>query len=123
MIAVISPQPTVGSFCRRSEMLQWVTRPNKTKAMKTRTMAFEHDGHPISYREAQVLLCYAKGMTACQTADLLCVSYSTVKTHREHIRLRFDLHGHNELMCFAIKWMPELEKSVELPTKIGSSTD
>ncbi len=84
---------------------------------------FEHDGQKFTYREAQILLCCAQDMTARESADCLFVSYNTVKTHREHIRDRFDLHDHNALYRFALKLLPELEKSVTLPIKIGNVTD
>ncbi len=84
---------------------------------------FEHDGKKITYREAQIIVCCARGLTAHQAADLLCISYHTVKTHREHIRERFGLHGHHALDQLAIKLLPELEKSVTLSIKIGNVTD
>lgn len=91
--------------------------------MKSQNVFFEYNGQRISYREAQVLLCCAKGMTKAQTADLLCVSYSTVKAHHEHLRTRFKLKGYHAFDCFANKLFVEFEKSVELPTEIGSSTN
>ena len=76
---------------------------------------FEHDGKRISYREAEVLLCCAKGMSIEQTANLLNISPATVKSHREHLRERFGTHGRNALCIMAVKLQPELEKSVNLP--------
>jgi DNA-binding CsgD family transcriptional regulator len=84
---------------------------------------FEHDGQKFTYREAQIIVCCAHGLTARQAADLFCISYHTVKAHRDHIRDRFGLHGHHALDQFAIKLLPELEQSVTLPTKIGNVTD
>jgi DNA-binding CsgD family transcriptional regulator len=91
--------------------------------MTARDKFFEHDGQRISYREAEVLLCCARGMTIQQTADLLYIGYSTAKTHREHLRTRFGLEGHHTLACLAAKILPELEKSVTLPTEIGNISD
>ena len=91
--------------------------------MKIRPVVFEWEGQVVTYREAQILLCCARGMTTQQTADLLCVTYSTAKTHREHLRARYGLEGHHTLACLASKLLPELEKSVTLPTKIGNVTD
>ena len=71
---------------------------------------FEHDGKRITYREAQVLRCCAKGMTAQQTADLLCVCTGTINRHHENIRARFELKGYHALTHFAIGLLPELEK-------------
>jgi DNA-binding CsgD family transcriptional regulator len=91
--------------------------------MMTTNKVFEYNGQAFTYREAQILLCCARGLTAKQTANLLCISYNTVKTHRDHLRSRFDLHGHHALDLLAMQLLPELEKSVILPTKIGNVTD
>jgi DNA-binding CsgD family transcriptional regulator len=92
-------------------------------AMTDYNIIFEHNGHTFTYREAQIILCCARGLTAQQAADLLCVSYNTVKTHKDHIRTRFGLKGSHALDQLAIKLLPELEKSVTLPIKIGNVTD
>lgn len=91
--------------------------------MKSREKVFKHDGKQITYREAEVLLCCANGLTITQTSEVLFISYTTVKTHRENIRSRFMLNGYNALMCFAIKLRPELEKSVDILSKIGRKED
>ena len=91
--------------------------------MEAQDKRFKHNGHYISYREAQVLLACAKGWTTQEIAATLCMSYHTAKTHRENLRVRFSLQGYTGLLCFAIKWQQELEKSVTLPTKIGNVTD
>ncbi len=71
---------------------------------------FEHDGKRITYREAEVLLCCAKGMTSLQTADRLGVCVGTINRHHENIRTRFSLKGYHTLTCFATTLQPELEK-------------
>lgn len=91
--------------------------------MTLRDKFFEHDGKRITYREAEVILAYAKGYTIQETADVLFISYSTVKTHRENIRARFTLQGYNTFMYFAIQLQTELEKSVDIPMKISRKAD
>ena len=81
-----------------------------------------HDGFRISYREAEVILCCARGYTNQQTADALFLSYHTVKAHKDHLKNRFCLKGHNALTIFSMKLLPKIEEWVKLPTKIGNST-
>ncbi len=90
--------------------------------MKSHPVVFEHEGQIISYREAQVLLCCTRGLTAQQTADLLFICAGTVNRHRENLRHRFGLKGHHTLACLANKLLPELEKCVELPIKMCNTT-
>jgi DNA-binding CsgD family transcriptional regulator len=80
---------------------------------------FEHNGKRISYREAEVLLCCANNLTVKQTASVLCRSHKTIQRHHENLHTRFDLRGYNSLVCFASKLLPELEKWVTLPIKMG----
>ena len=82
-------------------------------AMTPNERFFEYNSQRISYREGQVLLACALGWTIEQTAEKLSVSNSTIKRHRENIRLRFSLQGYNALVCFASKLQPELEKWVK----------
>ncbi|WP_298349221.1 LuxR C-terminal-related transcriptional regulator [Runella sp.] len=77
---------------------------------------FEYDGQRISYREGQILLAYARGITIEQTAKDLFLSESTIKRHRENLRRRFSLQGYHKLRCFATELQPELEKWIEKPT-------
>lgn len=86
--------------------------------MTVRDKFFEYNGQRISYREGEVLLAYARGITIEQTAEDLNLSESTVKRHRENLRLRFSLQGYHKLRCFATKLQPELEKWIEKPTKL-----
>ncbi|WP_041340836.1 response regulator transcription factor [Runella slithyformis] len=74
---------------------------------------FEYDGQRISYREGEVLLACAQGLTIEQTAKKLFISQHTVKTHREKLRLRFSLQGYTKLVWFATKLQPELEKWIK----------
>jgi DNA-binding CsgD family transcriptional regulator len=82
-------------------------------AMTPQERYFEYNGQRISYREGEVLLSCAQGLTVEQTAEKLSVSNSTIKRHRENLRLRFSLQGYNALVCFASKLQPELEKWVK----------
>lgn len=77
---------------------------------------FEYDGQRISYREGQILLAYARGITIEQTAKDLFLSESTIKRHRENLRRRFSLQGYHKLRCFTTELQPELEKWIEKPT-------
>lgn len=83
--------------------------------MTARDKVFEHDGKRISYREAEMLMCCARGLTVNETADFLCLSKATIKRHREHVREHFDLKGYHTLDCFAMKLLPELEKWATWP--------
>lgn len=74
---------------------------------------FHYNGQRISFREGEVLLACAKGWTIEDTAEKLNLSNSTIKRHRENLRLRFSLQGYNALVCFASKLQPELEKWVK----------
>ena len=90
--------------------------------MEAQDKRFKHNGHYISYRQAQVLLAYAQGWTMAETAALLHLSKKTIERHRENIRLRFSLQGYHDLRCFSTKWQSELEKWVKLPIKMGEDT-
>lgn len=83
---------------------------------------FAHNDQIISQREAEVLLAYVLGWTIADTAHTLHISKKTVARHRENIRQRFGLQGYHNLRCFATELQPELEKWVNLPTKMGKDT-
>jgi DNA-binding CsgD family transcriptional regulator len=80
--------------------------------MTPRDKFLEYDGQRISYREGQILLACAQGLTVQETAEKLVISQHTVKTHREKLCARFSLQGYTKLMWFATKLQPELEKWV-----------
>jgi DNA-binding CsgD family transcriptional regulator len=61
--------------------------------MTARNKFFEHNAQHISYREAQVLLCRARGLTIAQAADFLSISPKTIQRHHDNIHCRFDLQG------------------------------
>ncbi len=76
---------------------------------------FDWEGKHITRREAEVLLCGARGLTNSQTAEKLFISINTVERHRENVRDRFDLHGPHALAYWAVKMQPQLEKWVDAP--------
>jgi DNA-binding CsgD family transcriptional regulator len=56
----------------------------------------------LTKRETEVLSCIGKGFTMKETADKLFISYRTVETHLDNIKLKLDLHSINALSAFAI---------------------
>ncbi len=76
---------------------------------------FECDGKRITPREAEVLLCCARGLTSRETADRLFISCRTVERHRENLRERLGLIGPHMLTNWAVRMQPQLEKWVKLP--------
>jgi two-component system, NarL family, response regulator NreC len=56
----------------------------------------------ISPRETEVLRLVAFGYTGQQIADQLCISASTVETHRAHIMEKLGLRGRAQLVRYAI---------------------
>jgi DNA-binding CsgD family transcriptional regulator len=91
--------------------------------MTSHNRVFEHEGQAFSYREAEIMLACLTGLTIAETADLLGISYATVKSHREHLCHRFGLHGHNALLIFAMKLWQNPQNSADLPIKLGTSAD
>ena len=81
--------------------------------MTVRDKFFEYNGQRISYREGEILLAYAQGITIEQTADDFNLRESTIKRHREKLRRRFSLQGYHKLRCFATELQPELEKWIK----------
>lgn len=57
----------------------------------------------LSTREREILRLIAEGETARTIADKLCISISTVETHRKHICARWGLHSTAELTLYAIR--------------------
>ena len=86
--------------------------------MDMKRVKYECDGKRISLREAEVLLCCARGLTSRETADKLFISPRTVGRHRENLRGRLDLIGPNKLSNWAVRMQPQLEKWVDLPIDI-----
>jgi two-component system response regulator NreC len=61
-----------------------------------------HGGEEISPREGEVLRLVALGYTSQQVADELCISVSTVETHRAHIMEKLGLRGRAQLVRYAL---------------------
>lgn len=81
--------------------------------MKVRMELNGYSNTSLSIREAEVLLCCASGYTIKETANFLCISYSTAKVHRENIRERYSLKGNFGIKHFADKYRYELETFLE----------
>lgn len=60
------------------------------------------DSEEISPREVEVLRLVALGYTSQQIADELCISVSTVETHRAHIMEKLGLKGRAQLVRYAL---------------------
>lgn len=67
----------------------------------------EHDGdggtRPLSAREREVLQLIAEGRTSKEVASLLGISATTVKSHRNHIMEKLDIHDKAGLTRYAIR--------------------
>lgn len=57
----------------------------------------------LSEREREVFQLIAEGHSTKAIADLLCLSPSTVDTHRSHIMEKLDLHSAAELVLYAVR--------------------
>ena len=58
----------------------------------------------LSDRELEVFSLLGRGMTTRRIAEVLHLSPKTVATHREHIKLKLDLHDSDELIYRAVEW-------------------
>jgi DNA-binding NarL/FixJ family response regulator len=57
----------------------------------------------LSTREREVLQLVAEGRSNKEIAALLCISPSTVETHRAHIMEKLGLHSVAEIVLFAAR--------------------
>lgn len=57
----------------------------------------------LSEREREVFQLVAEGKSNKRVAELLCISPTTVETHRSHILQKLDLHSTAELVLFAVR--------------------
>jgi two-component system, NarL family, response regulator NreC len=57
----------------------------------------------LSEREREIFQLIAEGHTNKEIASLLCVSPSTVETHRGHIMEKLDLHSTAEIVLYAVR--------------------
>jgi DNA-binding NarL/FixJ family response regulator len=58
---------------------------------------------PLSTREREVLQLIAEGLTSKEVASLLGISATTVKSHRNHIMEKLDIHDKAGLTRYAIR--------------------
>lgn len=54
--------------------------------------------HGLSARESEILLLIAQDYSAERIAEQLCISISTVRTHKKRIYAKLDVHKHEDLM-------------------------
>jgi len=57
----------------------------------------------LTEREREILQLITEGMTSHNIADTLCISISTVDTHRKNIMSKLDIHSIAGLVKYAIK--------------------
>jgi DNA-binding NarL/FixJ family response regulator len=57
----------------------------------------------LSEREREVFQLVAEGRSSKQIAELLCISPTTVETHRAHILQKLELHNTAELVLHALR--------------------
>lgn len=57
----------------------------------------------LSEREREVFQLIAEGRANKAIADILCVSLSTVETHRAHVLEKLDLHSTAEVILYAVR--------------------
>ncbi|KRT75702.1 MAG: LuxR family transcriptional regulator [Armatimonadetes bacterium CSP1-3] len=57
----------------------------------------------LTYREREILVLIAEGLTNAQIAEKLVISVKTVQTHRAHIMKKLDLHDRSLLVRYAVR--------------------
>ncbi len=57
----------------------------------------------LTYREREILVLIAEGLTNQQIAEKLVISVKTVQTHRAHIMKKLDLHDRSLLVRYAVR--------------------
>lgn len=57
----------------------------------------------LTYREREILILIAEGLTNQQIAEKLVISVKTVQTHRAHIMKKLDLHDRSLLVRYAVR--------------------
>lgn len=75
----------------------------KTYLSPNKTMAKAELYKQLSNREREVFQLIAEGHSTRQIADMLCVSISTVKSHRAKIMEKLDINSPVKLVHFAIQ--------------------
>ena len=57
----------------------------------------------LSEREREIFQLVAEGQSNKKVAEILCISPTTVETHRAHILQKLDLHSTAELVLYAVR--------------------
>src|SRR5262245_2808043 len=57
----------------------------------------------LSEREREIFQLVAEGQSNKKIAEILCISPTTVETHRAHILQKLDLHSTAELVLYAVR--------------------
>src|SRR6266478_4667152 len=58
---------------------------------------------PLSVRECEVLQLIAEGNSTKEIADILKMSYKTVRSHRDNIMKKLDVHSTVDLVLYSIR--------------------
>lgn len=73
------------------------------KFMQKESTHPDRSSNPLTPRERDVLQQIAEGKSTKEIASLLCVSESTIESHRQHIMKKLDIHTIAELTKYAIR--------------------
>lgn len=83
--------------------------PSISKKVVEEFVSFKKDSlehnlyNKLTNREREVLQLIAEGYSTREIAELLCVSSSTIKTHRNHLMEKLHLSKNSQLIHFAIQ--------------------
>jgi DNA-binding NarL/FixJ family response regulator len=61
------------------------------------------DDKILTKREQQIIMLMLEGKNKREIADILSLSFSTIKTNVENIYKKFDVHNKVELIIYVIK--------------------
>lgn len=84
------------------QLEQEIKRNNTSNKYDNVLMGNNIDADEISEREKDVIVDVVKGMSNKEIADHLCISYTTVTTHRRNIARKLDIHSPAGLTIYAI---------------------
>lgn len=71
-------------------------------AQLQKNMGQEDEVNMLSEREQEILKGLAKGLTAAQIGDTMCISKYTVETHKRNIMLKLNCHTTAQVVHYAI---------------------
>ncbi|MFC2098639.1 response regulator transcription factor [Bacteroidota bacterium] len=66
-------------------------------------MSYCNDTFQLTTRETQVLQLLSEGNTCKQISEILQIAETTVKTYKERMKLKFEVHNCTELVYIAAK--------------------